>query len=279
MPGSSGRYRTLSAAELQFCVNWAAEVGWNPGLEDALAFYGTDPEGFFVAEVDGLPVAAMTVVNHAPDFAFLGAYVCRPEYRGRGIAYGLWQHGLRHAGGRIVGVDSLPELEDSYRHSGFVRTGETLRFTGQVPGRASPRVRPVAEADVPRLARIETAACGYPKPVFLPLWFTDTATRHTLVLDDGEGPAGMVTVRQCVEGHRIGPLVAPDIGGAIALLHAAGEIAGGVTGIDLPDDQSLLIGYCQSLGMENTGQTARMYRGPAPRPGRALRAVATIEVG
>ena len=70
--------RQMSLAELELIIGWAADEGWNPGLEDASAFYAADPDGFFLKEVDGQAVAAVSVVNHSDDFAFLGLYLCRP---------------------------------------------------------------------------------------------------------------------------------------------------------------------------------------------------------
>ncbi|NIP17093.1 MAG: N-acetyltransferase, partial [Xanthomonadales bacterium] len=46
--------------ELDTVLDWAAAEGWNPGLEDADAFYRADPDGFFIAEVDGAPAAAIS---------------------------------------------------------------------------------------------------------------------------------------------------------------------------------------------------------------------------
>ncbi|MCB1350353.1 MAG: GNAT family N-acetyltransferase, partial [Maritimibacter sp.] len=86
--------RVARADEIGTVLDWAAAEGWNPGLDDAAAFFAADPEGFFVTERDGAPVAAISVVNHAPDMAFLGLYLCRPEWRGQGIGFALWQHAL-----------------------------------------------------------------------------------------------------------------------------------------------------------------------------------------
>ena len=75
--------RNATLAEVELMLSWAIEEGWNAGADDAVAFYAGDPEGFFVAEVDGAPVASISVVNHTDDFAFLGLYICRPEHRGK----------------------------------------------------------------------------------------------------------------------------------------------------------------------------------------------------
>ena len=45
--------RNMRRDELDTLVDWAAQEGWNPGLNDADIFWATDPEGFITAEIDG----------------------------------------------------------------------------------------------------------------------------------------------------------------------------------------------------------------------------------
>lgn len=82
-------FRTARPDELPLILSWAAAEGWNPGLDDAAVFFASDPEGFFVADLDNGPIAAISVVNHSSDFAFLGLYLCLPKHRGKGIGFGL----------------------------------------------------------------------------------------------------------------------------------------------------------------------------------------------
>lgn len=275
---ASPKFRTMRPDDLPLALEWAASEGWNPGLEDGPAFFATDPDGFFVAEVEGTPVAAISVVNHGADIAFLGLYLCLPEFRGQGIGSGLWQHALRHAGGRVVGLDGVPDQQDNYRKSGFVLTGQTYRFLGTLTGDASADLRTTLPADLLPLTELDAAANGYAKPAFLQAWLTDTPTRKTLVL--GAEPRGFATIRACQTGHKIGPVIAATLPDAEALIrgviHAveAKEVM-----IDVPDSCAPLMQFCEAQGMTVTFNTARMYRGPAPQTGPQLRTIATMELG
>lgn len=272
-------FRTADEAGVARLIDWAAEEGWNPGPDDAAAFHATDPEGFFLAFDGEEPVAGISVVNHSETFAFLGLYLCRPEWRGRGVAFALWQHALAHAGGRTVGLDGVPAQQANYAKSGFVRTGETRRWTGAIGGRPSPALRPVAARDLPALTALDAAANGVEKPAFLARWLTDTPTRRTLVLDRA-GPQGFVTARACRTGIKIGPLVARDDADAVTLLHGAAALFPGESAmVDVPDTMAGLTRHCKGLGLTVPFVTARMYRGPAPVPGPFVTAVATLELG
>jgi hypothetical protein len=43
--------RTMTAAEVEQLVAWAADEGWNPGLDDAESFRAVDPAGFLALEL------------------------------------------------------------------------------------------------------------------------------------------------------------------------------------------------------------------------------------
>ena len=38
--------RAMTASEVKQLVGWAADEGWNPGLDDPSTFYAIDPDGF-----------------------------------------------------------------------------------------------------------------------------------------------------------------------------------------------------------------------------------------
>ena len=268
--------RVMTLADLEMVIGWAADEGWNPGIDDAAAYFAADDQGFFLAEVEGQPVAAISVVNHTAELSFLGLYLCRPEFRGQGIGYALWTHALQHAGTRTVGLDAVEAQRANYEASGFVSHSETQRFRGQVERKTATDVRPVRSGDLNAMTELEAKASGYAKAALMAAWTDDTATRKTLVLD---GEEGFVTIRACGTGHKIGPLVATTHKDALTLLHAAADIAKGPFEIDVPDDAKDLMRYCQHHDMEVAMTTTRMYRGPAMQPGPLPRAIATLELG
>ena len=77
--------RAMTEADLALALEWAAAEGWNPGLNDAHCFYAADPQGFFVGELDGVPVGCVSAVRYGSGFGFLGLYIVKPEHRGQGL--------------------------------------------------------------------------------------------------------------------------------------------------------------------------------------------------
>lgn len=271
--------RTARGNEIALMLDWAAAEGWNPGLEDAAAFVAADPEGFFVAEVAGEVVAAISVVHHGADHAFLGLYLCRPDHRGRGIGYALWQHALDHAGDRSVGLDGVAAQQENYARSGFIRTGATTRYEGRLTGTPSDLVRPMTAADAAAVAELDRQANGYARPAFLTAWTAPQPTRRSWVLEE-TALHGVVTARRCRDGVKIGPVIAPDADAALVLIRAAlAQMPEEPVIIDLPEASHDLSDALTALGFEATFATARMWRGPAPQAGPTLQAIATMELG
>ena len=271
--------RKADVKDLSTVLDWAAAEGWNPGLDDAPAILAADPDGFFVATEGDTPIASISVVNHNDRFSFLGLYIVRPEYRGKGIGLSLWQHALKHAETRTIGLDGVPAQQENYRQSGFAHAGETARFAGNVSQTASMNIEAAGDGDIPRLIEMEASASGARKEAYLSTWFAGSRYRKTLVRRSGEQISGFCTVRQCRDGAKIGPLLAGSVAEAEELMrHAAGCFDSDIV-IDVPAISVELGSLCRDMGLTRGFETARMYRGAfvAPRP--TLFAVTSLELG
>lgn len=279
--------RQMRAEELPGVLDWAAAEGWHPGLDDAAPFLAADAQGFFVAEAEGEPVAAISVVNHAPGHAFLGLYICHPDWRGRGLGLALFTHALAHAGERCIGLDGVAAQEANYARSGFLRAGSTTRLEGQpraliaaeadfTPDHGLSEVR---EDDIPALIALDAAATGYARPDFLRAWLQPTATRRSLVSASRDG---FCTIRRCKggEGVKIGPVIAPDAGLALHLVRAAlALMPADRVWIDVPCLEAPFAQRLTAAGFAPVFTTARIYRGTGPQSSAALHAIATMELG
>lgn len=260
-------------------LDWAADEGWNPGLDDAEVFRAAGPDGFFVAVIGDRPVAAISVVNHAPDFAFLGLCICAPEHRGRGAGFALWSHALAHAGSRTVGLDGVPAQRANHARSGFVRAGRTrhLQRPVQAP-EASAEIAQPAERDA--LIGLDAAANGVRRPDVLRAWTAPGARGKTILQREGGRIVGFATGRQCSAGCKVGPIIAPDAEAGVALAERAAAVVGqSAVIVDVPDHAQEMDARLRVRGLVETVSTARMHRGPAPTPGPALQAIAMMKLG
>jgi GNAT superfamily N-acetyltransferase len=275
-------FDTANLKDVETALIWAAQEGWNPGLQDAQAFLAADPNGFFVARVADEIIAAISVVNHNDTMAFLGLYLCKPEFRGKGVGFALWRHALHHAGKRCVGLDGVAEQEPNYAKSGFVRTGATTRLQGKAPRGATNGTRAFEAArDFAAIVALDQCANGYDRPRFLAEWVSEHyPTRKTVVYRRNGEVSGFATIRLCQQGAKAGPVTAPDTTTALILLSAAAaslDVAD-VT-LDLPSSATAFRKALEGRGFVETFETARMYCGAVPQSSPSSMAIATMELG
>ena len=165
---SSPVIRTMTRHEVDVAVDWAAREGWNPGLADADCFYAADPDGFLIAYLNHEPVACISVIRYDSSFGFLGFYLVKPEVRGRGYGYQIWQPGMERLEGCTVGLDGVVAQQENYRRSGFVLAHRNTRFGGvpQCLEPSDPRLKPIRSEMVGRSQRMIGAFSRHPERGF-----------------------------------------------------------------------------------------------------------------
>ena len=258
--------RPMRQDEISLAVEWAAGEGWNPGLADDACFASVDPEGFFIAELDGAPAATISCVNYDARFSFLGFYIVRADLRGRGYGLRIWNAATAHAGSRVIGLDGVVAQQDNYRKSGFQLAYANVRYGGTVAAPAALPADVMALSDVP-MAVIEAddaTVFPAPRPAFLRAWIGAPGHAGCAVVRDGR-PAGWGVIRPCLNGFKIGPLVADDRATAETVLSALlAKVGGGEIFLDVPGINREAIALAQDLGLAPVFETARMYTGATP---------------
>lgn len=283
--------KEASQEDVNTLIRWAAGEGWNPGIDDSTLFYDTDPSGFFMTYAGYRPVAGISLVKHSDEQAFLGLYLCLPEFRGTGIGLATWKEALTSVSGHAVGLDGVVEQQDNYRQSGFAYQFGNTRYSGLLlpslidaecanTELSSLIIRSAVPADSQSLIHYDALVGGFERRPFIDAWLNPSDSRHTFIaLEDG-AIVGMVGIRKCIEGCKIGPLLANSSAIAIHLLSPAAEITNGENiMLDMPDNPGS-VEMAQSLNLHPVFKTARMYRGPAPAIDLGkLFGVATLELG
>ncbi|MFO1049362.1 MAG: GNAT family N-acetyltransferase [Geminicoccaceae bacterium] len=272
--------RTMSRAEVELALKWAAAEGWNPGLDDATPFQVADPHGFVAALVDGEPAAMVSVVRYGADFGFLGLYIAAPGHRGRGLGLQVWNAGLERLADRTVGLDGVVAQQDNYRRSGFAYAWPNYRFGGRVAPGTETGLVDARSLPFDAIAALDRELFPGPRPAFLATWLAMPASRSLGLIEDGR-LVGLGTIRRCRQGCKIGPLYAPSRGAAERLIGGLAVFAAGdELFLDVPGPNAEAMVMVADLGLDMRFETARMYRGPAPAlPLQRIFGITTFELG
>lgn len=275
--------RKASRADLDILIDWAAREGWNPGLDDAAAFWAADPEGFWIAEEDGVVAAGLSLVRYGAAYAFLGLYQAHPDYRGRGIGYALWREAVSAVGDGTIGLDGVVAQQDNYRKSGFAYAHANFRYGGEVqctepPGTELISVSPV---HVPMLIDYDARFNPARRDAFLREWLKPLSTRESFALIRNAEVLGYGTIRACREGHKIGPLFADtETGADLIFRKLVTSVGAGRVYLDLPEPNAAARALCDRYNLKPVFETARMYRGPVPDlPLGQIYGITTLELG
>lgn len=276
--------RSMAREDLALALDWAAAEGWNPGLADAACFHAADPDGFLIAEEGGEPVGCVSAVRYGAGFGFLGFYIVRPGFRGRGHGLALWRAAMDRLAGRVVGLDGVVAQQANYRRSGFTLLHRNIRYGAAAPrppeAGGLPEAVPAARLPFAEIAAFDRRFFPAAREAFLRAWLG--APGHVARAVPGpEGLCGYAVLRPCREGSKIGPLFAQDPAAARALFAALLRAAPpGPVFLDLPEPNADAIAMATAAGMAPAFETARMYAGPAPAlPLGAIYGITSFELG
>src|SRR5258706_5525518 len=200
--------RNMSAGEVDLSVKWAALEGWNPGLHDAQCFWAADPDGFFIGEWRGEPVACLAAVAYDDDFGFIGLYIVKPAFRGKGFGMRVWQHGMGYLGNRNVGLDGVVAQQANYGKSGFQLAYRNIRFQGVGQGAARSNVSNASDLPFERLLDYDRQCFPAARSRFLAAWIGQPDVVALTAVRGGR-VAGDRVVGRCRAGHKIRPAL-PD---------------------------------------------------------------------
>jgi GNAT superfamily N-acetyltransferase len=283
MPKNSYTIRTMTRQEINIAVDWAAAEGWNPGLYDADCFYAADPGGFLVGMLGDEPIATISAVKYGSSFGFIGFYIVKPEYRGKGYGMQIWNAGLESLSGRTIGLDGVVAQQDNYRKSGFALAYSNVRYQGTGGGDY-----PAGAGIVPLSALAFDDICAYDQAFFpdnrrefLKYWINRPQSAALGIVRDNK-LAGYGVLRICRTGFKVGPLFADSPECAeqlfVALKSHAPESA--PVFLDIPVVNAAAVDLVNRQNMTVSFETARMYAGKAPDlPINRLFGVTTFELG
>ena len=184
------RIKTMDRHELDLAIDWAAAEGWNPGLYDGDCFYAADPQGFWVGMLGDEAIASISVVKYDDSFGFLGFYMVKPEFRGLGYGFQLWQAGLAYLQGCNIGLDGVVAQQQNYLKSGFQLAYRNIRFqgisTGPEPTPFSAAIVPLASLPISTVIAYDRACFPADRPAFLHGWLAQPESSGFGVMVHGD---------------------------------------------------------------------------------------------
>lgn len=271
-------YRRMTAEDLPAARQLSLSVLWPHRLDD-WKFILEVCVGFVAEDASGV-VGTVVCAVHGKQFASLGMMIVAPARQRQGVGRELAARALKEVGDRSVllhgSLDGLALCEEH----GFRVTGKIHQHQGSVFRApfvalgAGERIRPVSSRDEATLIDLASRAAGMPRGTVLKHLLS---VANCVAIDRYGELIGFAALRKFGLGHVIGPVVAPDIEHAKALIaHWAGSYASSFVRVDVPGWTELSPWLADMGLMLADHAVPAMTRGEAPSPDATIRQFALI---
>ncbi len=291
MNSSNLDIRQASRAELDLILSWAKTEGWNPGPHDADAYWAADPKGFLIAEHQGNIIGGGSVVAYDERLGFMGLFIVKPEFRGRGLGRELWRYRRDSLRGRLgpdgtIGLDGVEAMQPFYAKGGFVLQHSTTRYLGPVSPQSidmeERTLLPANEVPFERIDTFDQDHFGAQRSGFLRTWLSAEGTRSLALLDREGSVVGLGSIRPGVlDGFKVGPLFARSSIEAKVLFNAlAADTGSANVYIDVPEINPEGLALVKSHDLQPQFTCGRMVLGtPVALPWNRIYGLTSFELG
>lgn len=261
--------RPMIIDDVQLGLRLTQQAGWNQTEADWLRFMNLEPEGCFVAELDGHSVGTITTCVFGR-VAWIAMVLVDLNARGKGVGTRLLKYSLDYLKERkikTIRLDATPAGQPIYEKLGFVPEYELARFEGialpafsresksgvQVVTKATPEI-------FASMIEFDKRMTGTNRGKMLIQLFKEYP-ENIRVLSHNNNIEGFVTMRPGANAIQIGPCIATANAGPALLADAFNRCAGELVFIDIPTDNADAVKITESSGLRIQRRFMRMCLG------------------
>lgn len=239
----------------------------NPGFHDGDCFYAADNSGFFLGLLNHEPIACLSAVKYIDSFGFVGLYIVKKSYRGKGYGSKIMNAGLDYLKDCNIGLDGVLARVDNYKKYGFQLAYRNIRYQGLTGGKVPNNSGMILLTDIPfeQINLYDSAFFPADRATFLKLWITQPDSLALGILQEDKLVAYEV-IRTCRVFFKIGPLFAnsPEFAETLFLALNANVKAGQPVFLDIMERNPNALALVRHHEMQPVSETARMYTQQAP---------------
>lgn len=249
--------------DIDFALTQTLREGWDNTAAGFQVCRAYDPEGCFVAEVEGRPVALITSTCYVQS-AWVGHLIVTPDYRRQGIGEHLMAHALDHIEARgiqTVRLEGDPLGIGIYRRLGFIAQFDSLRFRKEPPHAVNRNgATPLNRVDLAAVKTFDLSCFGDDRGRLLEILLETAPAAYCVYVD--RRITGFALALPSTTGIRLGPCAAENRSVAETLLNAIcaafpdRPIIAGV-----PSVNQSAVELLESRGFAQTPPSLRMLRG------------------
>jgi ribosomal protein S18 acetylase RimI-like enzyme len=254
---------------------------WNQIDQDWRNLLSFEPNGCFVAEMDGRVVGSATSTRYLPNsgpgsFGWIGMVLVDPDYRRHGIGSTLLKRCieyLKECGVETVKLDATPMGKLVYEKLGFRDEYKIERWEGVgsktcVYGEIDAALSNASLADLDELEDYDAPIFGVRRRMIIEAWLRNWP-ECSLVARLHKQVVGYALARRGSNFQQIGPIIADDPRiGAKMLCQMLSRLHGQKVIIDFVTSNTFAVPIAQQFGLKTQRPLLRMAYGPNSSPGQ-----------
>ena len=253
--------------EAMLLIEWAKKEGWNPGLSDQKVARNFDPEAFIALRKNNELVGGGSIISYDGLYGFMGLFIMREDYRGKGLGAKLWHYRREKLISRLqptaaIGMDGVFNMTPFYARGGFTLSHRDLRYEGIAQnGVKSFDITPLNNINFDVLDAYDQQHFPAPRSNFIKAWTNQVGVFGYAILKKNV-LVGYGVARPCHIGYKIGPFFADSVDIADSILSSLlSEIKGELVQIDIPEPNINAIKLAHKYCLVESFGCARMYLG------------------
>lgn len=275
------KIRTAKFEDMGFLISMASKEGWNPGIYDAEAFFAADNNGFFIGELNGVPISCISAVKYS-DYGFIGFYVVKEEFRAKGFGIKNWEHAMNYLGNINIGLDGVVAQTENYQKFGFKLAHSNARYSGKlnITTANKKNIIKANEADFEKLCEYDKEHFGASRNNFIGKWINLNES-FSFCYVENQNIKGFGACRKTQNGFKIGPLFAENENIAEAIfLNLVSEIGDSEFYLDINESFKPAVEFANKYQMTKVFETRRMYtKGPTKAKWDEVWGITSFELG
>jgi len=273
--------RNLVESDIPAAQRLRELAGWNQTDQDWRNLLSFEPDGCFVAEMDGRVVGSATATRYIPNsgagsFGWIGMVLVDPEYRRHGIGSTLLKRCIQYlkdCGVETVKLDATPMGKLVYEKLGFRDEFEIERWEGVATKSSATRLQNYALTkltpdDLDELLAFDVPIFGARRRAVLAAWVRGWPECAIVARKNGR-IAGYALARRGSKFQQIGPVCGEREELCSGLLsNVLDRLAGQAVIVDFVTSNAFAKGAAQTLGLKTQRPLLRMAFGPNTSPGQ-----------
>jgi GNAT superfamily N-acetyltransferase len=258
------KVRSLGHNDASLCSRLTLEAGWNQTEADWRRFQQLQPDGCFVAELDGQSVGTVTTCV-LDQVGWIGMLLVEKVSRGRGAGRALLNRAIDYLESQRIStirLDATSMGASLYKSSGFASQFDVTRFSGVARangfGKLPKRPR---KADWEQIVLLDQLVVGYDRSRLL-LKLAEETECIASIASDSHAADGFLISRPGRLAVQIGPCVAlTTVVGQWLIAQACKVFSGKSVFLDVPSDNHDAVATAVAAGLQPVRQYVRMVRG------------------